>query len=164
MDGVLVDIYPVFFELHKKETGEILTHSDIVGKLEADAFVNQRRWVNTPGFFRNLPVMKDSREVLRRLNREYDIIIGSLATEFPECMTDKQMWIHENLPFISWKQIVFCGDKNNIRADIMIDDHFKNLDVFDGMTILFTQPHNILVKETRHARVNSWPEIEELLE
>lgn len=164
MDGVLVDIYPVFFELHKKETGEILTLSDIEGKLEDEAFVNQRRWVNAPGFFRNLPVMKDSREVLSRLNLKHDIIIGSLATEFPECMTDKQMWIHENLPFISWKQIVFCGDKNMIRADIMIDDHFKNLDKFDGMTILFTQPHNILVKEPRHIRVNSWPEIEKFLE
>lgn len=164
MDGVLVDIYPVFFELHKKETGEILTLSDIEGKLEAEAFIHQRRWVNTPGFFRNLPVMKDSREVLKRLAGSYEIIIGSLATEFPECLTDKQMWIHENFPFISWKQIVFCGDKNMIRADVMIDDHFKNLDGFEGMTILFTQPHNALVKDTRHTRVNSWSEIEKLLE
>jgi 5'(3')-deoxyribonucleotidase len=25
----------------------------------------------------------------------------------------------------------------------MIDDHFKNLDNFDGETIMFIQPHNI---------------------
>ena len=163
MDGVLVDIYPVFFRLHEEETGERPTLSDIIGKLEAEAFKNQRRWVNTPGFFRNLPVMKGSREVLRRLDERYEIIIGSLATEFPDCMTDKQMWIQENFPFISWKQIVFCGDKNLIKADIMIDDHFKNLDNFEGMTILFTQPHNIKVKKTRHTRVASWDEIEKIL-
>ncbi|MDX9725553.1 MAG: 5'(3')-deoxyribonucleotidase [Bacteroidales bacterium] len=163
MDGVLVDIYPVFFRLHEEETGERLTLSDIIGKLEAEAFKNQRRWVNTPGFFRNLPVMKGCREVLRRLDERYEIIIGSLATEFPDCMTDKQMWIQENFPFISWKQIVFCGDKNLIKADIMIDDHFKNLDNFEGMTILFTQPHNIKVKKTRHTRVASWDEIEKIL-
>lgn len=163
MDGVLVDIYPVFFKLHEEETGERLTLSDIEGKLEAEAFMNQRRWVNTPGFFRNLPVMKDSREVLSRLNDKFEIIIGSLATEFPECMRDKQIWIQENFPLISWKQIVFCGDKNLIKADIMIDDHFKNLDGFEGITLLFTQPHNTLVKDTRHVRVNDWPEIEKLL-
>ena len=163
MDGVLVDIYTTFFELHEKETGEKLTMDDISGLLEAEAFKNQRSWVSTPGFFRHLPVMPGSPEVLRELSENYDIIVVSLATEFPNCLTDKQLWLHYNFPFISWKQIVFCGDKNIIEADIMIDDHFKNLDNFKGKTILFTQPHNILIKETRHTRVSSWEEIGYLL-
>jgi len=160
MDGVLADVYATFFELHEKETGERLTLRDIAGLLEEEAFQNQRKWVSTPGFFRNLPVMPGSREVLLRLNKIHKIIIVSLATEFPYCLTDKQLWIHDKFPFISWQQIVFCGDKNLIKADIMIDDHFKNLDHFKGRTILFTQPHNILVKDTRHPRVSSWTEIE----
>jgi 5'(3')-deoxyribonucleotidase len=45
----------------------------------------------------------------------------------------------------------------------MIDDHIKNLDNFQGETIMFTQPHNILISNTRHTRVNSWAEIEKLL-
>lgn len=163
MDGVLVDIYTRFFELHEQETGQKLSLKDIAGKLEADAFLYQRKWVSTPGFFRNLPVMPGSRETLLRLHSRHRIIVVSLATEFPNCLTDKQLWLHDNFPFISWKQIVFCGDKNLIDADIMIDDHFKNLDNFKGQTILFTQPHNILIKDTRHIRVNSWTEIEKLL-
>jgi 5'(3')-deoxyribonucleotidase len=78
-------------------------------------------------------------------------------------MTDKQLWMHENFPFISWKQLVFCGDKSIVKADFMIDDHFKNLDHFDGRTILYTQPHNVLITNTRHTRVGSWAEIEKLL-
>jgi len=163
MDGVLVDIYNTFFELHEKETGEKLTFKDISGLLEAEAFTNQRKWVSTPGFFRNLPVMPGSREVLQNLSNVYDIVVVSLATEFPYCLTDKQLWLHDNFPFIGWQQIVFCGDKNIIEADIMIDDHFKNLDNFKGRTILFTQPHNILIKNTRHTRIDSWDEIEKLL-
>jgi 5'-nucleotidase len=163
MDGVLVDIYTTFFELHERETGEKLALKDIAGLLEADAFTNQRKWVSAPGFFRNLPVMPGSREALLHLSNVYKIVVVSLATEFPYCMTDKLLWLNDNFPFLSWQQIVFCGDKNIIEADIMIDDHFKNLDNFKGKTILFTQPHNILIKDTRHTRVNSWAEIEKLL-
>jgi 5'(3')-deoxyribonucleotidase len=45
----------------------------------------------------------------------------------------------------------------------MIDDHFKNLDHFKGQTIMFTQPHNMLIKDSKHTRVSSWAEIEKLL-
>ena len=163
MDGVLVDIYARFFELHEQQTGQKLSVNDIAGLLEAEAFANQRKWVSQPGFFRNLPVMAGSREVLEKLNIKYSIIVVSLATEFPNSLTDKQLWLHENFPFIGWNQIVFCGDKNIIKADIMIDDHLKNLDHFDGETIMFTQPPNMLVNNSGHKRVNSWYEIEKLL-
>lgn len=163
MDGVLVDVYTKFFKLHEQETGQRLTIKDIAGLLEAEAFQNQRKWVSTPGFFRDLPVMQGSRDALLKLNDLYIVIVVSLATEFPYCLTDKQLWLHDNFPFISWKQIVLCGDKNIIKADIMIDDHFKNLDHFTGRTILFTQPHNMLIRNSRHPRVSSWAEIEKLL-
>jgi 5'(3')-deoxyribonucleotidase len=163
MDGVLVDIYARFFELQEKETGQRLTLSDIAGLLEAEAFANQRKWVSAPGFFRSLPAMPGSQVVLEKLNKKYRIIVVSLATEFPNSLTDKQLWLHENFPFISWKQIVFCGDKNIIKADIMIDDHLKNLDHFEGETIMFTQPPNMLFNTSNHKRVDSWFEIEKLL-
>lgn len=163
MDGVLADVYTTFFELHERETGQKLTINDIAGLLEEEAFKNQRRWVSSPGFFRELPVMPDSREVLMKLNAHYKIIVVSLATEFPYCLTDKQLWMHKNFPFISWKQLVFCGDKSIVKADIMIDDHFKNLDHFDGRKILFSQPHNMLKTDSRHTRVSTWAEIENLL-
>jgi 5'-nucleotidase len=163
MDGVLVDIYPRFFDLHEKEYGVRLSDREVAGLLEAEAFPDQRKWVSTPGFFRDLPVMQGSRETLNRLNEKYRVIVVSLATEFPNSLTDKQFWLHENFPFISWQQIVFCGDKNIIKADIMIDDHPKNLDFFTGRTIMFTQPNNMLLVNTMHQRVTSWQEIEKLL-
>jgi len=163
MDGVLVDIYARFFELHEKETGQRLSVKDIAGLLEAEAFQDQRTWVSTPGFFRDLPVMPGSREVLKKLNNKYKIIVVSLATEFPNSLIDKQLWLCDHFPFISWKQIVFCGDKNIIKADIMIDDHLKNLDHFKGETIMFTQPPNMLINNSIHKRADSWYDIEKLL-
>jgi 5'(3')-deoxyribonucleotidase len=163
MDGVLADVYARLFEVHEKETGIRLTAEEIAGKLEEEAFPCQRRWVSEPGFFRTLPVMEGSREVMEKLNAEYDIVVVSLATEFPNSLTDKIIWLHDNFPFISWKQIVFCGDKSLIRADILIDDHLKNLDNFPGKTYMFTQPLNLPVNDSRHVRVNSWDEIEKIL-
>ena len=42
MDGVLVDIYTRFFDLHEKESGIRLSINDVAGLLEADAFPSQR--------------------------------------------------------------------------------------------------------------------------
>ncbi len=160
MDGVLADVYTRFFELHERTYGEKLKVKDIIGLKEAEAFPDQLKWVNTPGFFRTVPVMPGSREGLRKLNEKYDVVVASMATEFPESLTDKQLWLSDHYSFIHWRQIIFCGSKELIKADIMIDDHFKNLDNFNGDTILFTQPHNMNINHTRHRRVDTWEEIE----
>ncbi|MCX6254161.1 MAG: 5'(3')-deoxyribonucleotidase [Bacteroidia bacterium] len=163
MDGVLADVYRRFFELHEEDFGIRYSVQDIIGLKEAEAFPNQLKWVNSPGFFRSMPVMSGSREGLKKLNDNFEVVVVSMATEFPICLTDKQLWLSEHYPYISWKQIVFCGCKDIIKADIMIDDHFKNLDNFSGKTILFTQPHNMNLTHSRHKRVDSWAEIEKLL-
>ena len=163
MDGVLVDVYPRFFELHEKETGIKKTMEEVIGLKEEEAFPLLPRWVETPGFFRNMPVMPDSQRVLKLLNETYQIIVVSLATCFPASLTDKQLWLNDNFPFISWKQAIFCGDKSTIAADIMIDDHLKNLDYFKGETLMFIQPHNMNIINHQYKRVHSWNEIEKIL-
>ena len=87
----------------------------------------------------------------------------SAATEFPQSLLEKHEWLSEHFSFITWQQMVFCGSKTIVEADIMIDDHFKNLDPFKGTTILFSQPHNLLSDPGRHKRVLSWNEIGGLL-
>ena len=163
MDGVLSDTYVRMFDLYESETGRKMDPSEAFGKLEEETFKNQRRWVMEPGFFRNLPVMADSQEVMNGLNQKYDVVVASLATEFPLSLNDKIFWLHEHFPFIHWSQIFLCGNKSLIKADIMIDDHPKNLDYFDGRTLMFTQPTNIHLKTSKHQRVDSWKEIKKLL-
>jgi 5'(3')-deoxyribonucleotidase len=163
MDGVLADVYSRFFDLHEEETDIRLSVDDVIGLKEADAFPGQLRWVNSIGFFRSVPVMEGSIEVLEKLNKKYEVVVISMATEFPVCPTDKRLWLQDHFPFIRWTQMVFCGNKDLIIADIMIDDHLKNLDNFRGETIMFSQPHNINETATRHRRVGSWDEIAKIL-
>ena len=110
----------------------------------------------SPGFFRNLPVIEDSVEVLREMNEKYEIFIVSAATEFPNSLKDKLDWLLEHFPFFTWRQVVLCGDKRMIAGDYMIDDHVRNLIHFPGKKYLFTSPHNL--KETGYERINNWKE------
>ena len=162
MDGVLADVYAQYFRMHYGESGELLTPGQVSGKTETEAFPHVRKYLLSEGFFIDAPVIADSQRVLKRLNAMHEIFIVSSATEFPGSLAEKQAWLHAHFPFIGWQQMVFCGSKRIIQADIMIADHFKNLDLFRGETILFTQPHNVFADAGRHRRVDHWKEIERL--
>ncbi|MEO6720227.1 MAG: 5'(3')-deoxyribonucleotidase [Ferruginibacter sp.] len=162
MDGVLADVYSQFIKMHAADFGEVVPWTEIDGKPEGAAFPNIREYVNSKGFFLNSPVIEDCQRVLHAMNENYKIFIVSAAMEFPNSLSEKQLWLNEFFPFITWQQMVFCGSKEIINADIMIDDHFKNLDFFEGETILFTQPHNKFSDPGRHKRVSSWNEIEKI--
>jgi 5'(3')-deoxyribonucleotidase len=109
-------------------------------------------------FFRNLPIMPDAPRVLNRLQCRYDIFIASAAMEVPTSFTAKFDWLAEHFPFIPTSHIVFCGDKSILRADYLIDDNVRQLDVFHGEGILFTAPSNVDI--TTYRRVNNWLDVE----
>ncbi|MEO8108917.1 MAG: 5'(3')-deoxyribonucleotidase [Ginsengibacter sp.] len=163
MDGVLADVYGQFIKMHAEEFGKELLLPDLEGKTESEAFPSLLKHVNSKGFFRDAPLIEGCQEYIKRLNEKYKVFIVSAAMEFPGSLTEKQLWLNEHFPFITWQQMVFCGSKEIINCDIMIDDHFKNLDYFSGDTILFTQPHNKFADTKHHKRVNNWEEVNLLL-
>jgi 5'-nucleotidase len=107
--------------------------------------------------------MKGSVEAVKQLNEKYEVFIVSAAMEFPNSLPEKYEWLAEHFPFLTWHQLVFCGSKNVVQGDIMIDDYFRNLDPFNGQTILFTQPHNVGMNNKNHIRVGCWDDILQLL-
>lgn len=163
MDGVLADVYSQFLNLEFTETGILRNIEETNGKLESDAFPLYEKHVRSKGFFRTAPTIKDSIEGLKYLNNKYEIIILSSATEFPQSLSEKELWLNDHYPFIHWKQMVFCGRKDLVYGDIMIDDHPKNLNSFSGKKIIFTQPHNIQLTVLNCTRVSTWSEIMSIL-
>lgn len=160
MDGVLADTEAQWLSWYEKETGIALTKKDIEGKQEHDdapEFANFRKYLYEPGFFRTLPVMEGAVEAVKELSKDFNIYIVSAAMEFPLSLYEKHQWLAEHFPFISWKNIIFCGDKSIIDVDYLIDDHCKNLDYCKGKPLMFTAFHNVNL--THHQRVNNWKEI-----
>ncbi|MBC8035236.1 MAG: 5'(3')-deoxyribonucleotidase [Chitinophagaceae bacterium] len=165
MDGVIADVEAQLIAWYYKETGQLMNRQIFSGVPEPDAFPDKTavyRFVTSPGFFRSMPLMPGAVEAVQALMNTYDVFIVSAAMEFPLSLYEKYEWLSEHLPFVSWKQVVFCGSKSIIRTDYMIDDHSKNLDYFHGKAIMFTAGHNM--HQQKHRRVNNWAEALEFFE
>jgi 5'-nucleotidase len=159
MDGVIADTETQFINWYELDYGVKVYPHEILGREENEMFPDKeaaRKFAFTPGFFRTLPVMPGAVEALQTIMENFEVYIVSAAMEFPQSLPEKIEWLHENFPFISWRNIVFCGDKSIINTDFMIDDHIKNLDYFKGKTIMFHAFHN--VNHSHHQRVNNWQE------
>lgn len=163
MDGVLADVYKPLMEQEYTLKGIRKSEQDLNGIEERIAFPNLSSIVNSNHFFRHVPIMCGSEEGLFYLNEKYDVRIVSSAMEFDNCLDDKHNWLKEHFSFIGWKQIILCGTKQGIEGDIMLDDHPKNLNYFNGKRYIFTQPHNIAVNDSTYIRVNNWSEIKSFL-
>lgn len=163
MDGVLADVFAQYLDWDERDTGIRKEREALLGKPELEAFAGIPQYLYTSGFFRSIPVVKDSQKILLELTKKYEVFVVSAAMEFPQSLPEKLEWLLEHFSFIDWQHVVFCGSKQIIKADIMIDDHLKNLNYFEGRTILFSQPHNHFVQHDKHTRVSSWQEIARLL-
>ncbi|WP_421945580.1 5' nucleotidase, NT5C type [Pedobacter sp.] len=165
MDEVIADVIPKFIKLYNRDFGVPL---DLVIEPGNEVFmqipedVNQKwhEYINEPGFFRDLDVIKDSQEVIRALQEKYDVYIVSAAMEFRNSLVDKYDWLAEHFPFLDWQHIMFCGNKI-VEVDVLIDDRIKNFVNCKGRPLLYTSPHNLLI--TEYERVNSWKDIASLL-
>ena len=165
MDEVIADSLSRFLVWYERDHGIKLDPDQLQGKKVHEIVGNEHRellrgYPHQAHFFKDLPVMADSQEVIRRLSERYEIYIASAAMEFHNSFSDKYHWLLRHFDFIHWRNFVFCGDKSIINADFLIDDHAFNFDGFRGEGILFTAPHNI--NETRYRRANSWREIEKM--
>ncbi|MEY3322172.1 MAG: hypothetical protein RLZZ417_1755 [Bacteroidota bacterium] len=164
MDEVIVNIYNRFITLYEEQYQITPNPEDYAGRKFYDlkGAKNYREFLFEPGFFADLPIFEGAAEVVTWLNTHFDLFIVTAAQEFPNSLIDKYFWLQKYLPFISWKQYVFCGDKSIINADYMIDDHIHNLETFKGVGLLFTAPHNI--HENGYIRLNNWKEVKSFFE
>lgn len=161
MDEVLADPIHKFIQLYNRDHQVPL---DLIVKPGTEIFQNvpediNQKWfeyINEKGFFRDLPVIDGAVEAVQKLQENYEVYIVSAAMEFKNSLEDKFDWLQEHFPFISWKQIIFCGEKI-VDVDIMIDDRIKNFADFKGRPLLFTSPHNVLI--TEYERVDNWKQV-----
>jgi len=166
MDDVMAATANKILRIYNEHFGTNFTSADFDGKAFNEVIPTENyhlihEKVHEVGFFRDIEIMADAAEVVEKLNQKYEVFVVSAATEFPNSLKEKIDWLGEHLPFISWKNIVFCGDKSIVSADIMIDDHEKNLKTFKGRTLMFDAIHN--QKITDYQRIKSWKEIEKIL-
>lgn len=165
MDEVIADISPRFLELYHRDFNtpldiQLKPGQEIYEVMPPEAQDKWVEYIHAPGFFKDLPVMPDSQRVVQALQQQYEVYIVSAATEFRNSLIDKLDWLNLHFPFISWQHIVFCG-KKIVNTDIIIDDRTKNFVDFKGRKILYSAPHNLLIKDIE--RVHNWQEVADKL-
>lgn len=161
MDEVMADAIQQFLNWYERDFGIRYTKKDLHGTKLRNIIPEPHvpavaQYPHQKGFFKDLPVIEDSYEVIRDLNNKHEVYVASAAMEFEYSLPEKYEWLDKNFPFIPWKRRIFCGDKSVLNADVLIDDHDFNLSVFSGRPVIFTASHNIHI--TKYDRLNNWLE------
>jgi len=162
MDEVIADSLAHHLSLYNQATGEnvsaeLIREKGVGGAIPAKHRALFDRFPHEEGFFDNLGVIVNSQEALQQLSTEYDVFITSAAMEVPHSFGAKFRWLREHFPFIPTTNIVFCGDKEIIDADYLVDDRSRHFKRFRGTGILFAAPHN--AREMAQLRANNWDEV-----
>ncbi|WP_218047308.1 5' nucleotidase, NT5C type [Staphylococcus pasteuri] len=164
MDEVLADTLGAIIDAVNERANLGITVESLNGQKlkhvipEHDGLVTEI--LREPGFFRHLKVMPNAQEVVEKLNQQYDVYIATAAMDVPTSFHDKYEWLLEHFPFLDPQHFVFCGRKNIINADYLIDDNPRQLAIFEGESIMYTAVHN--VNNDDYRRVIGWKEVEDL--
>jgi 5'(3')-deoxyribonucleotidase/uncharacterized protein with PQ loop repeat len=162
MDEVIADALARHLSLYNRVTGEDLTPQRIA-EVGLEAAIPEKlrpvfeRLPHEDGFFDDLELIADAREAVHALSQQFDVFITSAAMEVPRSFDAKFRWLGENFPFIPTSNLVFCGDKQVLDADYLVDDRSRHFRRFRGTGILFTAPHN--AREKAPLRANDWNEV-----
>ena len=165
MDEVMADAVAEHLLRYNREFNGNLTKEDLRGKRFWQIVPERHHailddYLRAEDFFEDLDVMTDAPRVLAEMQRHYEIFIASAAMEVPSSFNAKYRWLERYFPFIPHTHIVFCGNKSILRADFLIDDNPRQLELFSGTGILYDAPHNEAI--TGYTRVRTWKEIETL--
>lgn len=166
MDEVIADAYQAHIDIYNKEFDAEIRAEECLGKefwqCVPEAHQQSiRNHTRRDGFFKDLKLIEGSQEVLASLSQKHDVYIASAAMEFPQSLREKSDWLDEFFPFITWQNRILCGNKHVLKGDILIDDRSKNLEPFDGRSIMFTSPHNTNVNTFE--RAHTWQDIADKL-
>lgn len=161
MDDVMANATGQFIDYYEKEFGVRVTRDSLNHKEEGLGFPGNHEAVNSfpfrPGFFIGMQPNDNSQEVVRELNKKYELFVVSSAVQFPQSLGEKLDWLNLHFPFLTWQQLVFCGSKAVVYGDYMIDDLPHNLEKFNGEKFMFTAPHNMQFNHFQ--RLNNWREV-----
>src|SRR5688500_18170624 len=100
MDEVIADSNLRFMNWYERDYNKPVSKDQLIGKDCRDAVPLQhrdavRKYPQTEGFVKDMPLIADSQEVLFQLSRKYEIFITTAAMEFPSSFVHKYEWLKQ---------------------------------------------------------------------
>ena len=163
MDDVMADACQRKLDWYERDFGIKIEKADFQGQylshyVPTEHKEHVRAYSRHKDFFWDLDVMPESQRIIEDLDKRFEVFIISAAIPYPNSYNAKYEWIRKYFPFISKRNIIFCGHKYIFDADYLIDDHAYNLETFKGKGILFSATHN--ANDTGFERVDNWFDVE----
>lgn len=162
MDETICDTMARHLDWYNQEFHQSLTKMDLMGtkiyqKVPPECAAKVKSYPDNPDFFVDLAPYDNAVAVLRELHEKFDIYIATAAMEHPSSFAPKYEWLTKYLPFLSPLNFIFCGNKNVLNMDYLVDDSPRHFEGFAGIGVLFTAPHNI--HHVAPVRVNDWLDV-----
>ncbi len=167
MDDTLADTLSAQITWFRERFGYRWTKADLVGKelfggVAAPEHQAEFEALMAEGsFFGDLEVLPGAVDAVRRLAERYEVYVASSATPIPGSMLPKLRWLDRHFPFVPTSRVVFCGDKDILDVDVLIDDSAYKFPGFRGRVILFDAVHNRHL--SGYERAASWADVERSL-
>ncbi len=111
MDNVMADLTPQLIDMYEAEYGERIDAATLNGLPEGEGYPVPgvvHRYIRSAGFFRSLPVMKDSQEIIKSLSAQHEVFMYRRPQNFP-CRWQKSWPGWENIFLISAGIILFSA-------------------------------------------------------
>ena len=142
---------------------EIPKDFGVVGEYEIKQ-LNKKMW-ETEGFWRGMEPVKGALNVVRELDKRHDVWIKTHAQMNWNCIVEKHEWIRVHLRDLAEKIIfVPSHDLSILNGDVLIDDDYRALSMFQGKRVMLKQYYNIQMSEMFGYYVSDWGEIKELFD
>lgn len=113
-------------------------------------------------FFANVAPMPGAAEAVAALSERHEVFVATAAMEYPASCAHKVAWMARHLPMVDPLNLVLCGDKSIVAADVLIDDSPRHFDGFAGAGVCFTALHNMGAEVAW--RLDRWPDAAALLD
>lgn len=145
VDEVLADTHAALAAWYRDTHGycwsaEQLARTPLPSLVSAEHARGLEEMLHEGEIFRHLNVMPGSQLALDRLMGRFEIFIVTAAMEYPASCAAKYAWLQEHFPFIHPLNIVFCGDKSIVSADLLVDDCARHFTHFGGQGFCSTRP------------------------
>jgi len=159
MDDVIADSMTLILKKYNKEFSTSISKTDLNGKTIYDLIPTEhiptiKHYQNTIGFYKDVPLVQNAKLAIQELATKYEIFIVSAALEFPNSLSDRYDFIGSHFPMIPWRNIVFCGNKQIVKADYIIDDMLENIKQYSNKGFLFSAYHNLNIGHEN--RIENW--------
>jgi len=115
MDGVVADFVPMAIETSKK-----------MG-ITFQQFVDQKKYRNFAGFYRDLPLIPGAQEAIKKLedSGKYELcFVSACSWGNISCFSDKRMWVEKHFPTF-YKKMDLSYHKGHYMGHYLIDDRTK---------------------------------------